>query len=81
MSYAINYVRADLGSTVQRRQLESAPMTKILRDDLGVRIKRIHDTVEAKVPEAAVADLLEIDSVSPGPLLHGHDVRRHRAGG
>lgn len=44
------------------------PMTKVLRDGVGVRISRITDTVEARLADPETAKLLEVPLLSP--ILH-----------
>lgn len=65
VSYATNYVLAKFGKPVTEKQLRTQPMTKVLRDTLGVKIKRIEDTVEAQLAVPDVARMLCIDLMSP----------------
>jgi len=65
VSYACNYLLTQYGSQVTNRDLLSSPVTKILRDKLAVPIRRIEDTVEARLPSPEVAAYLEIGLVSP----------------
>ena len=44
------------------------PMTKVLRDGVGVRISRITDTVEARLADPETAKLLDVPLLSP--ILH-----------
>ncbi|MFD7612147.1 UTRA domain-containing protein, partial [Streptomyces sp. NPDC059828] len=44
------------------------PMTKVLRDVVGVRISRITDTVEARLADPETAELLQVPLLSP--ILH-----------
>ena len=44
------------------------PMTKVLRDAVGVRISRITDTVEARLADPETARLLQVPLLSP--ILH-----------
>ena len=66
VSYAVNDVREDEGRQVQSTQLRTAPMTKILRE-MGVRIHRVQDTVEARLADEEVSTLLGIER--GGPVL------------
>lgn len=65
VSYAVNYVRADVGKKIQRRHLRDTSMSKVIRDGLGVKIKRIQDTVEAQLASPEVAVLLHVELLSP----------------
>ena len=65
ISYACNYLLTEYGSKVTNRDLRVSPVTKILRDQLSVPIRRIEDTVEARLPSPEVAGHLEIGLVSP----------------
>jgi GntR family transcriptional regulator len=48
-NWAENFVRPELAARIDLADLERWPMTKVLRDVLGVRISRITDTVEARL--------------------------------
>jgi len=65
VSYAINYVLPDIGRRITAKQLRRQPMTKVLRDDLGVNVNRIEDTVEAQLASPELAHLLGVDLMSP----------------
>ena len=49
VNWAENYVHPELAARIDLADLERWPMTKVLRDVLGVRISRITDTVEARL--------------------------------
>ncbi|MDF9812346.1 GntR family transcriptional regulator [Streptomyces sp. SPB162] len=67
-NWAENFVRPDLGRRIDLADLERWPMTKVLRDVLGVRISRITDTVEARLADPETARLLDVPLLSP--ILH-----------
>ncbi|MER5729954.1 GntR family transcriptional regulator [Streptomyces sp. NPDC002138] len=67
-NWAENAVRPELAEAVDLADLERWPMTKVLRDMVGVRISRITDTVEARLADPATAELLQVPLLSP--ILH-----------
>ena len=67
-NWAENFVRPDLADRIDLADLERWPMTKVLRDALGVRISRITDTVEARLAAPETARLLKVPLLSP--ILH-----------
>ncbi|MGX1674616.1 GntR family transcriptional regulator [Streptomyces sp. NPDC055400] len=67
-NHARNYIRADLAGRVDLADLVRWPMTKVLRDVVGVRISRITDTVEARLADPETARLLQVPLLSP--ILH-----------
>ncbi|WP_073501495.1 GntR family transcriptional regulator [Actinacidiphila paucisporea] len=67
-NWAENFVRPDLAAGIDLADLERWPMTKVLRDVLGVRISRITDTVEARLADPETARLLQVPLLSP--ILH-----------
>ncbi|MGW2633354.1 GntR family transcriptional regulator [Streptomyces chattanoogensis] len=67
-NHARNYVRPDVAALIDPADLERGPMTKVLRDAVGVRISRITDTVEARLADPETARLLEVPLLSP--ILH-----------
>jgi GntR family transcriptional regulator len=67
-SWAENHVVPELGERVETADLERWPMTKVLRDSLGVRISRITDTVQARLADPETAGLLGVPLLSP--ILH-----------
>jgi GntR family transcriptional regulator len=67
-SWAENHVLPELGDLVETGDLERWPMTRILRDRLGVRISRITDTVQARLADPRTAGLLGVPLLSP--ILH-----------
>ena len=64
-SYARNFVLSELADRIDVADLGTMPMTAVLRDRLGVRIGRIEDTAQARLPAPDIADLLEIPLTSP----------------
>ncbi|MEV7615623.1 GntR family transcriptional regulator [Streptomyces sp. NPDC089799] len=67
-NWAENAVLPELAGAVDVADLERWPMTKVLRDVVGVRISRITDTVEARLADPVTAELLEVPLLSP--ILH-----------
>lgn len=67
-NWAENHVRTELAARIDLADLERWPMTKVLRDALGVRISRITDSVEARLADPETARLLEVPLLSP--ILH-----------
>ncbi|MFD8978161.1 MULTISPECIES: GntR family transcriptional regulator [unclassified Streptomyces] len=63
-----NAVRPELAAAIDPADLERWPMTKVLRDVVGVRISRITDTVEARLADPETAGLLQVPLLSP--ILH-----------
>ncbi|WP_250303213.1 GntR family transcriptional regulator [Streptomyces sp. A 4/2] len=67
-NWAENALRPEIAARVDVGDLERWPMTKVLRDGVGVRISRITDTVEARLADPVTADLLQVPLLSP--ILH-----------
>ncbi|MEV8587414.1 GntR family transcriptional regulator [Streptomyces sp. NPDC051180] len=67
-NWAENAVLPELAAAVDPADLERWPMTKVLRDVVGVRISRITDTVEARLADPETAGLLQVPLLSP--ILH-----------
>ncbi|MFF3327138.1 GntR family transcriptional regulator [Streptomyces sp. NPDC002889] len=67
-NWAENALRADVAAGLDLADLERWPMTKVLRDALGIRISRITDTVEARLADPPTAELLRVPLLSP--ILH-----------
>ncbi|MCQ4041759.1 GntR family transcriptional regulator [Streptantibioticus rubrisoli] len=67
-NWAENHVLPELADRIDLADLEHWPMTKVLRDRLGVRISRITDTVEARLADPETARLLDVPLCSP--ILH-----------
>ncbi|SEG58273.1 GntR family transcriptional regulator [Actinacidiphila yanglinensis] len=67
-NWAENHVRPELAARIDLADLERWPMTKVLRDVLGVRISRITDTLEARLAAPDTARLLHVPLLSP--ILH-----------
>ncbi|WP_030193128.1 GntR family transcriptional regulator [Streptomyces sp. NRRL S-87] len=77
-NWAENAVRPDVAAAVDTADLERWPMTKVLRDVVGVRISRITDTVEARLADPETAELLQVPLLSP--ILHYTGVTYDEAG-
>ncbi|MCS0636055.1 GntR family transcriptional regulator [Streptomyces sp. LP05-1] len=67
-NWAENAVRPEVAARIDPADLERWPMTKVLRDAVGVRISRITDTVEARLADPETAGLLQVPLLSP--ILH-----------
>ncbi|MEV0122817.1 GntR family transcriptional regulator [Streptomyces sp. NPDC050703] len=67
-NHARNFVRPELAARIDPDDLARWPMTKVLRDVVGVRISRITDTVEATLADPETARLLRVPLLSP--ILH-----------
>ncbi|MCM2578199.1 GntR family transcriptional regulator [Streptomyces meridianus] len=67
-NWAENLVLPELADAFDPSELERRPMTKVLRDTVGVRISRITDTVEARLADPETARLLDVPLLSP--ILH-----------
>ncbi|MGW4575242.1 GntR family transcriptional regulator [Streptomyces tendae] len=67
-NHARNYVRPELAARIDPDDLARWPMTKVLRDMVGMDISRITDTVEARLADPETARLLEVPLLSP--ILH-----------
>lgn len=67
-NWAENALHPDVAAGLDIADLERWPMTKVLRDALGVRISRITDTVEARLADPRTAELLGVPLLSP--ILH-----------
>ncbi|WP_299537737.1 GntR family transcriptional regulator [uncultured Streptomyces sp.] len=66
--WAENYVRPDVAARLDAADLGRWPMTKVLRDAVGVPISRITDTVDARLADPETAGLLGVPLLSP--VLH-----------
>lgn len=64
-NWAENAVHPEVAARLDVADLERWPMTKVLRDRVGVRIARITDTVEARLADPATAGLLQVPLLSP----------------
>ncbi|MDX3360262.1 GntR family transcriptional regulator [Streptomyces sp. ME02-6978.2a] len=67
-NHARNYVRPEVAAGIAPGDLERWPMTKVLRDVVGVEIARITDTVQARLADPETARLLDVPLLSP--ILH-----------
>jgi GntR family transcriptional regulator len=65
LSYAENFLRPELAARVDDERLLVAPMTQLLRDDLGLRLAHIENIVEARAATPRIAQLLDIELLSP----------------
>jgi GntR family transcriptional regulator len=67
-NWAVNHVRSELAERIDPADLERWPMTRVLRDRLGLRIGRNTETVEARLADPRTAELLGVPLLSP--ILH-----------
>ncbi|MCK1799085.1 GntR family transcriptional regulator [Streptomyces sp. XM4193] len=67
-NWAENLIPPAVAAAVDPAALARMPMTKLLRDEVGIRISRITDTVEARLADPRTAELLEVPLLSP--ILH-----------
>ncbi|MFF1680481.1 GntR family transcriptional regulator [Streptomyces sp. NPDC058256] len=78
-NHARNFVRPELAALIDPEDLVRWPMTKVLRDVVGVHISRITDTVEARLADPETARLLQVPLLSPilhyTGVTHGEDGR------
>ncbi|MET9532006.1 MULTISPECIES: GntR family transcriptional regulator [unclassified Streptomyces] len=77
-NWAENALRPEIAAAVRISDLERWPMTKVLRDEAGVRISRITDTIEARLADPVTAELLRVPLLSP--ILHYTGVTYDEAG-
>ncbi|MGW6569001.1 GntR family transcriptional regulator [Streptomyces sp. NPDC054975] len=77
-NWAENAVHPEVAAGLDPADLERWPMTKVLRDVVGVRISRITDTVEARLADPETAALLQVPLLSP--ILHYTGVTYDEAG-
>ncbi|MFC8534074.1 GntR family transcriptional regulator [Streptomyces sp. NPDC057249] len=64
-NWAQNWVHPEVAADLDATDLDRWPMTKVLRDRVGVPISRITDTVEARLADPATAELLGVPLLSP----------------
>ncbi|WP_405936062.1 GntR family transcriptional regulator [Streptomyces sp. NBC_00726] len=64
-NWAQNWVHPEVAADLDPADLDRWPMTKVLRDRVGVPISRITDTVEARLADPATAELLGVPLLSP----------------
>ncbi|MEU2025264.1 GntR family transcriptional regulator [Streptomyces sp. NPDC016469] len=64
-NWAQNWVHPEAAADLDPADLDRWPMTKVLRDRVGVPIARITDTVEARLADPATAELLGVPLLSP----------------
>ncbi|WP_217170826.1 GntR family transcriptional regulator [Streptomyces sp. AC512_CC834] len=77
-NHARNYVRPELAERIDVDDLARWPMTKVLRDVVGMDIARITDTVEARLADPETSRLLEVPLLSP--ILHYTGITYDTAG-
>ena len=70
-SYALNYVLPEYGNQMDPEALRRYPMLKILRDVIGVKLKHVQISAEAQLASHEVAQLLEVELLSPVLFFSG----------
>ena len=65
VSYAENYLRPEHADRISDAALARAPVTALLRDELGLPLSRIDNQVSARSAPADLAALLEMEAFSP----------------
>ena len=78
LSYAENFLRPDVAARVDDHRLLVAPMTQVLRDDLGLELAHIENVIEARTATPELAKLLGVDLLSP--VLLSTNLTRDRSG-
>ncbi|GAA2932279.1 hypothetical protein GCM10020221_30050 [Streptomyces thioluteus] len=78
VNWAENLVHPELAERLDLDDLARWPMTKVLRDALGVRISRSRTPWKARLADPETAGLLRVPAAQPDPALHGRHVRRRR---
>jgi GntR family transcriptional regulator len=64
-SYALNYVIPEFGSRVRSSDLRHSSMTQVLPESVRAKIVRMQDIVEARLASPEIAQLLDINVLSP----------------
>ena len=65
VSYAENFLRPEHADRITDEALTTAPMTKILHNDLSLPLTRIDNAVSARTASADLAALLHVEVLSP----------------
>jgi GntR family transcriptional regulator len=65
VSHAVNWLPVELGRRVPLEKLARWPMTRVLRDALGLPIARIENSIEARLGSPEVTRLLGVPPLSP----------------
>lgn len=60
LSYIVNYLPRDIGQRIQRDDLLVKPLLKILNDDLGIKLAKANQKIEADIADTYVAPLLDV---------------------
>jgi GntR family transcriptional regulator len=68
VNYAENLLPPHIADRIDPAALERWPMTKVLRDVAGVTVSRIANTVQARLADPSLAQLLGVPLLSP--ILH-----------
>ncbi len=64
-SFVVNYVRPDVGERVSPEWLKSKTMFQVLREELGLALGRVRQTVEVGRADAETAEVLEVAISDP----------------
>ncbi|OGL68919.1 MAG: hypothetical protein A3J27_14135 [Candidatus Tectomicrobia bacterium RIFCSPLOWO2_12_FULL_69_37] len=65
ISYALHYLSAESSRKIHRADLQKRSMLDIITKRLGLRLGKVHQTIEAKMADSDVAAHLSIDVMSP----------------
>ena len=65
LSYAENHLRPEHAAKIATDDLQSSPMTQLLRDQATLDLARIDNTVEACAAPPHIAELLQIPTATP----------------
>ncbi|MCK9512756.1 MAG: GntR family transcriptional regulator [Pigmentiphaga sp.] len=70
VAYAVNYLLPEYGKQLPLSKMRGS-VTRLLKEELGVKIRRFQNTVEAALPQPDVARELQIDVMTPILLING----------
>ncbi|GAA4233637.1 GntR family transcriptional regulator [Actinomadura meridiana] len=65
LSYAKNYLPQDIGTRISPASLQTGSMTQLLRDDLGLKLSRIDNEIQATAANTQIAELLDVEPRTP----------------
>ncbi|WP_062214940.1 GntR family transcriptional regulator [Streptomyces sp. NBRC 109706] len=68
VNWVENLIHPEVADRIDPAALERWPMTRVLRDVAGVRVRRIDNTAQARLADPVTARLLEVPLLSP--ILH-----------
>jgi GntR family transcriptional regulator len=65
LNYAENFLPLSHAEAISDEDLAEAPMTMVLRDVVGLSLRRIENAVEARAATPVVAELLGVNPLDP----------------